>query len=180
MNTAEHINLGESCRVMLERITGRRGIRRGELERPRALDHELAVCGSVLRQDCRSAEGQRQQRQAASSRNPPRRLYPLPMHIRGIVVIAALFAAIAVVYPSAAENPERVTARRLPQNPLITIDSSRSLGDNVNRPSIIRVPDWVERPLGRYYMYFAHHIGAFIRLAYADRIEGPWRIPGLA
>ena len=37
------------------------------------------------------------------------------------------------------------------------------------------MPDWVERPLGRYYMYFAHHMGAFIRLAYADadrRVRG--------
>ena len=81
----------------------------------------------------------------------------------------------------AVDRPALVTARRLPQNPLITMDSSRSLGDNINGPSIIRVPDWVERPLGRYYMYFAHHMGAFIRLAYADRIEGPWRIhePGV-
>src|SRR5262249_27253348 len=38
-----------------------------------------------------------------------------------------------------------------------------------------------EKPLGRYYMYFAHHMGAFIRLAYADSIAGPWKIyePGV-
>ena len=40
--------------------------------------------------------------------------------------------------------------------------------DNINGPTVIRVPPWVKRPLGRYYMYFAHHMGAFIRLAYAD------------
>jgi hypothetical protein len=30
-------------------------------------------------------------------------------------------------------------------------------------------------------MYFAHHMGTYIRLAHADRIEGPWRIyePGV-
>lgn len=100
---------------------------------------------------------------------------------RQIVPGAALLAAISMVHPSAADRPATATARRLPQNPLITVASSRSLGDNVNGPSIVRVPDWVERPLGRYYMYFAHHMGAFIRLAYADRIEGPWRIhePGV-
>jgi hypothetical protein len=49
-------------------------------------------------------------------------------------------------------------------------------GGNINGPSLIRVPDWVAEPLGRYYLYFAHHQGKYIRLAYADRIEGPWRI----
>lgn len=81
----------------------------------------------------------------------------------------------------AAQRPARVTATRLPQNPLITLQSSASLGDNINGPTIIRVPSWVEKPLGRYYMYFAHHMGAFIRLAYADSIAGPWKVyePGV-
>ena len=48
------------------------------------------------------------------------------------------------------------------------------MGSNINGPSLIRVPDWVEHPLGRYYLYFAHHQGTYIRLAYADRLEGPW------
>lgn len=50
------------------------------------------------------------------------------------------------------------------------------LGKNINGPSLIRVPDWVEDPLGKYYLYFAHHHGSFIRLAYANRLEGPWKI----
>ena len=59
--------------------------------------------------------------------------------------------------------------------------TSKSLGDNVNGPSVIRVPPWIEHPLGRYYMYFAHHKGAYIRLAYADALTGPWKIyePGV-
>jgi hypothetical protein len=103
------------------------------------------------------------------------------MRGRRLALAATLLAAIPVVHPLAQNGPPPVTARRLAQNPLITLKSSPSLGDNINGPSIIRVPDWVERPLGRYYMYFAHHMGAFIRLAYADRIEGPWRIyePGV-
>jgi hypothetical protein len=37
----------------------------------------------------------------------------------------------------------------------------------------------VEQPLGRYYLYFAHHHGDTIRLAVADALEGPWRLhPG--
>jgi hypothetical protein len=74
-----------------------------------------------------------------------------------------------------------ITATRFKENPLITVDTSLSIGDNVNGPSIMRVPDWVEKPLGRYYMYFAHHKGQYIRLAYADSLHGPWKIhePGV-
>jgi hypothetical protein len=74
-----------------------------------------------------------------------------------------------------------VRATRLEQNPLITVETSASLGGNVNGPAVIRVPEWVNRPLGRYYMYFANHMGEFIRLAYADAITGPWRVyaPGV-
>lgn len=70
---------------------------------------------------------------------------------------------------------------RFSANPLITVESSPSLGGNVNGPTVIRVPDWVENPLGRYYMYFANHMGDFVRLAYADALTGPWRIhePGV-
>jgi hypothetical protein len=52
---------------------------------------------------------------------------------------------------------------------------------NVSGPSLIRVAPWIENPLGRYYLYFAHHKGEVIRLAYADRLEGPWRVhtPGV-
>ena len=100
--------------------------------------------------------------------------------MRGIAVASMLTAAIAAASPAAAPPPQ-ISARRFAENPLLTTGSSPSLGDNVNGPAVIRVPSWVERPLGRYYMYFAHHMGAFIRLAYADRLEGPWKIhePGV-
>jgi hypothetical protein len=68
------------------------------------------------------------------------------------------------------------TAVRLGGNPIVTPESSRTLGTNINGPSLVRVPDWVEHPLGRYYLYFAHHKGSFIRLAYADRLTGPWKV----
>jgi hypothetical protein len=48
------------------------------------------------------------------------------------------------------------------------------MGSNINGPSLIRVPEWVEDPLGKYYLYFGHHQGKYIRLAYADNLEGPW------
>ena len=50
------------------------------------------------------------------------------------------------------------------------------LDGNINGPSVIRVPPWVKNPLGRYYLYFAHHEGRYIRLAYANELSGPWTI----
>jgi hypothetical protein len=87
---------------------------------------------------------------------------------------------LAILLPAAAWAAD-VTATRFKENPLITVNTSPSLGDNVNGPTVIRVPDWVQRPLGRYYMYFAHHKGQYIRLAYADSLHGPWKIyePGV-
>ena len=73
------------------------------------------------------------------------------------------------------------TAVRFRENPLVSVHTSPSLGDNVNGPSVLRVPRWIQHPLGRYYMYFAHHKGAHIRLAYSDSLTGPWKIyePGV-
>src|SRR5215831_8994742 len=91
--------------------------------------------------------------------------------------IAALLACATAVGVRGAE----VRATRFRENPLITLATSPSIGDNANGPTVIRVPSWVEHPLGRYYMYFAHHSGRFIRLAYADSLRGPWTIhePGV-
>lgn len=74
-----------------------------------------------------------------------------------------------------------VVATRFAENPLVTVRSDPSVGDNVNGPSIIKVPGWVKNPLGKYYMYFAHHRGTHIRLAYADSLHGPWKVyvPGV-
>ncbi len=71
---------------------------------------------------------------------------------------------------------DRVSARRLPGNPIVTPRSDPSIGTNINGPSLIRVPDWVRQPLGQYYLYFADHNGKYIRLAYSSRIEGPWKV----
>ncbi|HUZ03079.1 MAG TPA: hypothetical protein VMU89_22265 [Thermomicrobiaceae bacterium] len=70
---------------------------------------------------------------------------------------------------------------RFATNPIVRPNLDARMGDNVNGPSLIRVPDWLPQPLGRYYLYFAHHDGRFIRLAFADDLAGPWRIytPGV-
>ena len=69
-----------------------------------------------------------------------------------------------------------VTVTRMGDGPIIHADLHPSIGANIQGPSLIRVPDWVAEPLGRYYLYFADHKGAYIRLAYADELVGPWRV----
>ena len=48
--------------------------------------------------------------------------------------------------------------------------------NNINGPSLIKVPDWIENPLGKYYLYFANHGGKYIRMAYSDKVTGPYTI----
>ncbi|MBL8383035.1 MAG: hypothetical protein JNM90_08185 [Burkholderiales bacterium] len=66
-------------------------------------------------------------------------------------------------------------AQRFAANPIIVPHMDARMGANVQGPSLIRVPPWIENPLGRYYLYFADHKGSYIRLAYADALAGPWR-----
>lgn len=72
-----------------------------------------------------------------------------------------------------------VEVARSENNPLI--QPTEAIGDIINSPSIIQVPSWVDDPIGNYYLYFSHKHGKYIRMAYADEIEGPWEIysPGV-
>jgi hypothetical protein len=49
-------------------------------------------------------------------------------------------------------------------------------GNNINGPSLIRIPDWVNKPVGKYLLYFGHHRGRYIRIAYADNVSGPYTL----
>lgn len=60
------------------------------------------------------------------------------------------------------------------KKPIIT--PNRHTGENINGPSLIKAPDFIKNKLGKYYLYFAHHAGKNIRLAYSDNLEGPWNI----
>ena len=73
-------------------------------------------------------------------------------------------------------NKKTICAVRLSHNPIITDGLSNTLEDNINGPSLIHTPSWIPEPLGKYYLYFAHHKGKYIRLAYSDTLEGPWEI----
>jgi hypothetical protein len=71
--------------------------------------------------------------------------------------------------------------------PILSAEHFRQLGaptsegNNINGPSVIRIPEWVPRgqraaPEAQYYLYFGHHTGQYIRLAWAGTIEGPWHL----
>lgn len=67
--------------------------------------------------------------------------------------------------------------RRLTDGPIIHPGMLQGNdGDNINGPSLILVPDWLPNRLGKFYLYFAHHRGQNIRLAHADKLEGPWTV----
>ncbi len=71
-----------------------------------------------------------------------------------------------------AAKPQRVGEAPIVREDMLSSDD----GVSINGPTMMRVPPWVKNPLGKYYLYFAHHAGKYIRLAYADRVEGPWKI----
>ena len=92
----------------------------------------------------------------------------LPLALRAVLVLAVTAMGFA------AEHSIRV--ERLLDHPIITPGTHRSIGENIQGPSLIRVPDWVSDSLGKYYLYFADHKGSYIRLAYADSLVGPWQV----
>ena len=54
-------------------------------------------------------------------------------------------------------------------------------GANINGPSLIRIPDWISPenradPSAVYYLYFGHHAGSYIRMAWAENLVGPWHL----
>jgi hypothetical protein len=69
-----------------------------------------------------------------------------------------------------------VRVSRLVDGPIISPDLHPSIGVNIQGPSLIRMPDWVEGRIGAYYLYFADHKVSYIRLAYSDVLTGPWRV----
>lgn len=92
--------------------------------------------------------------------------------MKGIIV----FLAVCFFAPTAVGGPVSLTVSRIGDGPIIYPGLSESIGENIQGPSLIRAPDWVANPLGRYYLYFADHKGSYIRLAYADDLGGPWQI----
>jgi len=59
--------------------------------------------------------------------------------------------------------------------PLLSVNEFPQLDGNINGPALITAPDWIDSP-GKYLLYFAHHQGKSIQLAFSDHIDGPWNI----
>jgi hypothetical protein len=89
---------------------------------------------------------------------------------------AAAGLAAGMSTPAAATQAPPWRARRLVDHPIIAPGMDARMGADIEGPSLIRAPHWLPRRLGRYYLYFADHKGDYIRLAYADRLEGPWQV----
>lgn len=68
------------------------------------------------------------------------------------------------------------TVIRSADGPIVDALSHPAIGRNINGPCVLRAPDWLPDPPGRFLMYFAHHTGTFIRLATSDHLRGPWRV----
>lgn len=49
-------------------------------------------------------------------------------------------------------------------------------GENINGPCCIAVPEWCANRLGRFYLYFSSHADSNIKMAYAEKIIGPWTL----
>lgn len=100
------------------------------------------------------------------------------------VIILVVLALLHPVASHAVDPGQKVTMNvtmkvtRAARNPIIKPGMHDRIGNNINGPSLIKVPEWVDNPLGRYYLYFSHHKGDHIRLAYADSLKGEWKIYG--
>ncbi len=100
------------------------------------------------------------------------------MKIRTLHNLVAGIFAMLLTNSIVAQAPDisNVKVIRLSDKPIIRPDLHASIGENIQGPSLIQVPDWVKDPLGKYYLYFADHKGRYIRLAYSDELTGPWKI----
>ena len=74
-----------------------------------------------------------------------------------------------------------IKATRLLDHPIIYPHMDDRMGDNINGPAIIRMPDWASGKLGKYHLYFSDHRGTYLRMAFAEDLLGPWVIhsPGV-
>ena len=102
------------------------------------------------------------------------------------VILTNLLLTIAVCGAASVTGKESDTNGINSNQPIITqaLFSRAGVsneGENINGPSVIRIPDWIApenraNPDAQYYLYFAHHSGDYIRMAWAAEIKGPWQL----
>ena len=81
-----------------------------------------------------------------------------------------------------------IRAERFEGNPILSVDvigeeafeASREADSgpylSIAGPSMIRVPDWMEKPSGQILPLFFPPQGGHIRMTYAEELEGPWKV----
>jgi len=100
-----------------------------------------------------------------------------------------LFFCLVSVLPCTARAEQFHAERLNGGEPILSAEHFQALGapksegNNINGPSVIRIPEWIPKaqraaPEAQYYLYFAHHNGQYIRLAWAETIAGPWHLYG--
>ena len=117
---------------------------------------------------------------------------PLPNRLQAVIstsMLSGLLGALPLVAQTF--NATRIDGRPATPDivdPLIdvsTFGAANAIGsnssDNIDGPCVIRIPDWIpveERihPSAVYYLYFAHHAGRDIRLAWSDSLTGTWTL----
>src|SRR3954471_7844367 len=94
--------------------------------------------------------------------------------------VAALLSRQTAATFAAVEEVQTLTAERIGDRPILRPDmmpqDDGQWSGNHNFPCLVRVPDWLPNPLGKYCLYFSAHHGSYIRLAYSDQVAGPWKI----
>src|SRR5690606_15402388 len=89
----------------------------------------------------------------------------------------AYYLILLSILLSGSASSQSYLFKRFAANPIISQASLPGKdGENINGPSLIKAPDWLPNKLGNYYLYFAHHGGTYIRLAYADQLDASWNI----
>ena len=73
-----------------------------------------------------------------------------------------LHSLLTLCSAAGAAEPPSITITRLGDGPIITPEMDDRMGGNIQGPSLIKVPTWVDNPLGKYYLYFADHRGTYI------------------
>lgn len=99
--------------------------------------------------------------------------------------IALAATATIICNPASAQFDENDVIRLNGGNPIITQNmfpsNRRGDGANINGPSLVRIPDFVARRNrvnrnANYYLYFGHHGGEYIRMAWAANVDGPYTL----
>jgi len=88
-----------------------------------------------------------------------------------LLLIVSFISCFAAVSNTFAEDFPYQAVRLNDGNPIIepSMFSRASDGENINGPSLIRVPDWIPanrraNPSAQYYLYFGHHGGAGLKI----------------